>query len=634
MATMGILMITAQILAILITPIFKSAGVQAFENPEKVENVFFYLVMILVFTAVVLVLAKRKGGAKLIKLFITGAIFMTMTFAFYPLISMAVPADDSGSPDWWERDAQTDLIAVSVLDGTVYAGGVDGILYTFTPDEYDVDNASAALVGPVRSIAFTDLDGDGEAEIAVLADNLTILDSDLQPWGPTAAGAWSDVSAITVTASGQGLYLAREKAGIWEMNASGVLNISDINDCVDMAVGSYVGDGSTELFLANASGVFVLNDNDFSQEDFLALSGANHIALGQIDGMGTIDVVVATETGDVVVFLNTDAIPREAKSFNQPISGLAVTDALYYDGDEILVTSGRQVNMLGWIPASDDFFASQEAGWWRWNITAQIGALENPATDMAFVDLDGDGNLEMVVAGGSQINIEAIGYGKESTFVDEVTESLSDIPFLLAVALSTLLTILLYKFPEWYVVDGVGLLVAAGATVVIGISLAILPVLVLLIALAIYDAISVYKTKHMIDLADTVMDMNVPILLVVPKKKNYSFIKKKGLKEQLESKEERDAMFMGLGDIVIPSVLIVSSITFLESTAVWGIPGNLLVGIGTMIGIVAGFSALMYFVAKGNPQAGLPLLNSGAIGGYLLTYLLVFGNLGFGIVLG
>jgi presenilin-like A22 family membrane protease len=90
-------------------------------------------------------------------------------------------------------------------------------------------------------------------------------------------------------------------------------------------------------------------------------------------------------------------------------------------------------------------------------------------------------------------------------------------------------------------------------------------------------------------------------------------------------------MFMGLGDIVIPSLLIVSSLSFLPSDqSGLGIASNILVGIGTMIGILGGFSILMRFVLKGNPQAGLPLLNSGAITGYLITYILVYGDFTFG----
>ena len=143
-------------------------------------------------------------------------------------------------------------------------------------------------------------------------------------------------------------------------------------------------------------------------------------------------------------------------------------------------------------------------------------------------------------------------------------------------------------------------------------------VIILLAALAIYDAISVYKTKHMIDLADTVMDLKLPVLLVVPKIRHYSLIKEtKRLKEKLEEKEERDAFFMGLGDVVLPGILVATVYNKI----------GLSVALSVIAGILIGFSVLMVFVMKGKPQAGLPALCGGAIGGYLISCLILFGEL-------
>jgi presenilin-like A22 family membrane protease len=206
---------------------------------------------------------------------------------------------------------------------------------------------------------------------------------------------------------------------------------------------------------------------------------------------------------------------------------------------------------------------------------------------------------------------------------------------LLALSVSALLAAaLIYylvKKPEWYIVDAVGILVAIGVIGILGISLTILPVLILLIILAVYDAISVYGTKHMVALADGVTQMKLPILLVIPKMRGYSYLRQKPLRQQLDEGEEREAMFMGLGDIIIPGVLITSAFYFLSDDKVWGIGGNLLVALGAMIGGVVGFGVLMTFVLKGNPQAGLPLLNGGTIAGYVLTYLAVFNDLSLGI---
>jgi presenilin-like A22 family membrane protease len=192
----------------------------------------------------------------------------------------------------------------------------------------------------------------------------------------------------------------------------------------------------------------------------------------------------------------------------------------------------------------------------------------------------------------------------------------------LGFALAAGLVYALVKFPEWYVVDTIGIVTAIGVTAILGISFGILPAILLLVALAIYDAWAVYRTKHMITLADELTSQRLPILLVIPKKAGYSFRQQKSLKEQVASGEEREAMFVGLGDLIIPGILSVSAFTFLQPAG-----PALLVAIGTVIGSLIGFFVLMRFVLKGNPQAGLPLLNGGALLGFLITNFLAYGHL-------
>jgi presenilin-like A22 family membrane protease len=191
---------------------------------------------------------------------------------------------------------------------------------------------------------------------------------------------------------------------------------------------------------------------------------------------------------------------------------------------------------------------------------------------------------------------------------------------LISILLAVLLVAILVKYPEWYVIDLCGIVIGTGAVALFGISLSILLVIIFLIGLAIYDAISVYKTKHMIDLADTVMDLKLPVLLVIPKIRRYSLIKEtKRLKESLKEGEERDAFFMGLGDVVMPGILVVAVYTNVQN----GLPVALSVIAGTLVG----FAVLMTLVIKGKPQAGLPLLCSGAILGYVVSSLVLFSQL-------
>ncbi|DAC72790.1 MAG TPA: hypothetical protein DSN98_03560 [Thermoplasmata archaeon] len=215
----------------------------------------------------------------------------------------------------------------------------------------------------------------------------------------------------------------------------------------------------------------------------------------------------------------------------------------------------------------------------------------------------------------------AIGYTAFFIFISVFSLLFSDIPtIVLSVVVAVALVAALYKYPEWYVIDLCGVIIGAGAIAIFGISLSVLLVIILLLVLAVYDAISVYKTKHMIDLADTVMDLKLPVLLVVPKIRRYSLIKEtKSLKEKLADNEERDAFFMGLGDIVMPGILVVATYQ--------SIPNGLPVALSVLAGTLFGFLVLMRFVLKGKPQAGLPLLCSGAILGYLISSYVFFGAL-------
>jgi|AntRauMinimDraft_4_1070384.scaffolds.fasta_scaffold00088_6 presenilin-like A22 family membrane protease len=250
----------------------------------------------------------------------------------------------------------------------------------------------------------------------------------------------------------------------------------------------------------------------------------------------------------------------------------------------------------------------------------------------------------------------------------------------LAIVASLAVGAALLWYPEWYVIDSAGVVMGAGAAALFGISFGLLPALLLLSVLAIYDAISVYGTEHMLDLADGVMDLKIPVVLVIPMTLSYSYLEAGStddvLEDDRESNEnapdesatdestadgsaadgsaadggqrddaaaagssdtdaderdtetdaetdadtlERDALFIGLGDAVIPSILVASAAYFLEAgtLSVPGIALNL-PALGAMVGTISGLLVLMYMVLEGRPHAGLPLLNGGAIGGYLL----------------
>ena len=210
----------------------------------------------------------------------------------------------------------------------------------------------------------------------------------------------------------------------------------------------------------------------------------------------------------------------------------------------------------------------------------------------------------------------------------------------------------LVAYPEWYVIDAAGIVMGAGAAGLFGISFGLLPAIVLLVVLAVYDAISVYGTEHMLTLASGVMDLRLPVVLVIPLTLSYSFLEDSGPETlddsgsdeadddpdadeadddpdadeadddpDAEDPLERDAFFIGLGDAVIPTILVASAAFFRPGGApLLDVPGLAvtLPALGAMAGTLAGLLVLLWMVMKGRAHAGLPLLNGGSIAGYLL----------------
>lgn len=227
-------------------------------------------------------------------------------------------------------------------------------------------------------------------------------------------------------------------------------------------------------------------------------------------------------------------------------------------------------------------------------------------------------NLKKVITAVIGISI-FLTFGYIFTALVTMVMGATDAAVVVMLILSVLATVVLYAYPEWYVIDVLGILIGAGVASIFGVSLNIWPVIVLLIILAVYDAISVYKTKHMITLAEGVIDLKTPILFVIPKRRSYSFIRE-GI-GKLEDGGERSAFIMGMGDLIMPSVLVVSANVFSKSDRLFGAIN--LPALGAIIGSLAGLVVLLYFVTSGRPQAGLPPLNGGTIIGFLVGWALV-----------
>lgn len=162
---------------------------------------------------------------------------------------------------------------------------------------------------------------------------------------------------------------------------------------------------------------------------------------------------------------------------------------------------------------------------------------------------------------------------------------------------------------EWYVTDLAGFMLSSGLAAAWGMEIQAWYSVILLVAFAIYDYISVYKTKHMVSLAKTAFSSDLPMLFVIPSSTDF---KMKDIDLEHREQGQSDAVLLGFGDIAMPSILVVSSTV----TYGFALPFFLF----PLIGAIAGLTVLFLIARK--PAPGLPYINTGAIAGFLIAYAL------------
>jgi presenilin-like A22 family membrane protease len=165
-----------------------------------------------------------------------------------------------------------------------------------------------------------------------------------------------------------------------------------------------------------------------------------------------------------------------------------------------------------------------------------------------------------------------------------------------------------YVWNRVIVHDAVMVVAITVFTLVVGIKVGVVPCIAFLAAMCAVDAVAVYFSKHMVTLAERSMERRLfPILIVPPTRAGL-------LDDAREAARDRagGTAVLGLGDIGIPSMLVVSA-TFFAG------PGPAL---GAVAGIVAGYGVLALMLRRGTWHAGLPPLAGGAIIGCLLGALL------------
>jgi presenilin-like A22 family membrane protease len=654
---MGFLFFIGITLALILAPIFIQMNARAdFSqvgggSEESVVNILIYISAILVFTGILLMFGKAKKG-KFFKHILIGVIGITTTYIIMFVIGYAMYGPLVLI--WDNNDAISEEVTFIITEDIGGSGDAEIILGTSEGNVQIIDSTNHKLIwelhgdsSEIKRIEVVDIETDGKKELAVLSnDRFDIYQIyDFKNIGQVYTAHSGNISSFT--------FGDIDNDGISEFYYGTKTGTIVRMDWIDRGLNDYVPDRAEIINSAVNETVTSIEfwtppaNSPISSEPLLiagtpdrtdlyyaangTLLDSSPITLGLIRYpliIETVELDSSTSSlasgSDKIILIHTNNKMLMSLNYDNfelivqdsgigSFGSFAIADVLdNYEGDELLIKNENHFIV----------FFSDSTLWDKSNdIKDQIKDFEDKGKGIAILDDSSDPEIIM-------------GTGEGYLYGEFNLGEFSNIPCFAAVIIALIFIIALLYYPEWYVVDTLGIIMGAGACAMIGISIAVSPIIVFLIALAVYDAISVYKTKHMIDLADNVLDWKLPIILVVPKKLNYSFLSEKRLKEQLESKEEREAMFMGLGDVIIPGTLAVSSMAFLPVTAVIGsITGNYFVAVGTLIGTLFGFAALMRYVLKGRPQAGLPLLNSGAILGYLISYYIAYQDLSFGFKL-
>ena len=661
------------VLALFIRPWYDVAELHAFgeTGATQVRFIFLELIMIFIFTAVVIALARYKKEW-VIKYGIMGVLTIALMYTTVPLMHVLVIDFDAEDFEYQESFTYSGEYVTDL--------GMDGFI-------------THELIGNSTnwqdSVSYYSGDSLNSTEVAWVS-NFTRL-----PAG--------DFENLRIVKSQEYLTVANT-AWIWTLDREtgqvlDYYSCNYIDNSGNIQLGTPFGD-SCDMGLKVDGGVYVFSSSGtityypLSSEGNLIAPQAQWVLPSYVSfGKGFVEAMQISD--DRLLFVSEKvAAVFELRETKESLSPEIMPIEFEYYSEEIITSSdfGHSPWSTQEISENDGNSglllvgeANGNVSGWEWNGTKSdtnqftvqnkmnVNGLVDSVYQVQITDLDNSGFTDLLISGddksywlhthllknrltfdvdddflvGLFFNADSDDYffavsqdSIESGVINEDMYALDglqlyDIPFLVGVILALLLMVLLYFHSEWYVVNTVGILVGAGVIVMLGVAFVPGLIMIFMILAAIYDAWAVYRSKHMLELADTMIGLQLPILLVAPQDKGYSFkdektkmVEKSDIppvpqvhKTMIPAKKKsKEALFMGLGDIIFPGMLVLSAVQWLETD------NSFAIAMFTLAGSLLGYLALMSYVARGKAQAGLPLLNGGAILGYIIGGMIFIGT--------
>ena len=674
-------------LAMFIRPWYDKAGLQAFgaEGASQLRFIALELLMIFIFTAAILALARYKKEW-VIKYGIMGILFIALMYASVPLAHQ-IMVDDTVEPFEYESTDFVEAEYLTEIGMNQYIDSIrtneNGIINnTIRLNQLGMDEPiwTSVILHGNQSYEFEKLVvATGQDTITInngaLIQTLSLTDGTLLStyecfefdndgnmfprvqFGCILAVETSD--SVYIVDGGEKLHrfaTFEESPNVMTFQATWQLP-NEMKVIDDLIEAELLDDTHLLIVSKEMAGVVELEKtvnappnvgstappakvliNATSSANFSAVDvGYSNVADKKMSEASTDDqlIVLGTEGGDIIAWnyqpaeeiLVVDEGKVSINNFADQIRDLRLTDIDASGYTELLITTEDEARLLYGSSMVQRLIVDVPEGE---NVAVAFG-------DTPKDTVDDTTHLHTVVIGDNYSMTAGV---VESSMFLSGGIVFEDIPTMIGLLVSIILMILLYVHSEWYVVNTVGILVGSGVIVMLGVSFVPTLIMVFMIAAAIYDAWAVYKSKHMLDLADTMINLNLPILLVAPQDSDYSFraertplgdvepsndgpdsdpVQSSAQPRERVIKKSNDAMLMGLGDVIFPGMLVLSTLQY--------IGGNhgLIMAMATLFGSLVGYSILMWYVGQGKAQAGLPLLNGGAILGYILGGFMTIG---------
>jgi uncharacterized repeat protein (TIGR01451 family) len=288
---------------------------------------------------------------------------------------------DFTSSGWTLGGSLSQDIALGDLNGDgrldafiVNAAALDEVWINVGPGGFvpgDTLGATEVSLG----VALGDVDGDGDLDAFVVNDD------------NQANQLWLNDGSGSFTNSGQSLGSA---------------------DAEDVALGDLDGDGDLDAFVVNDLDPDELYKNNgrggFSLEKTLGTNAQSYaLALGDVDGNGTLDAVVANESGSEsnTLWINEGGwVLTDTQTLGQAISRNVALGDLDGDGDlDLVIANDGSTNDVVWL--NDGGLQGGTPG----SFTQQPGMAVQNTKSVELGDLDGDGDLDVVLCAGSTDNV-------------------------------------------------------------------------------------------------------------------------------------------------------------------------------------------------------------------------------------